>query len=405
MVVEALTGARKRAVRALLARLQQGLVTEADADETFDLAYDALAIRGMVVGQAKSFKSWHREHDVPRAWVEHHHRFEHQDPANALASEPPGRVYVASRETTPEVLRTELVSGFMDCGLHDVIITRLYCPFADDLFMGLFRPRGAPAFSEDDQLLVELLQPHFAGALASRRALALLGAPDAIGAEVAGTVVLHYGRRRAVWDAQARATWQGELGPLRASDFRRLSRLLFDAAARFETPGAGGRSQLLSPGLRVELSFLPGDGGERRVLALLVREPPVPEGLLDDRAYAIAWLAAQGLTVAAIAARVGQPPAAVRAALSAIGSLLRVSDRRELALRLRGRADDDPLSPRERQILRLLDRGLSYKEIAAELRVSVHTVHSHLKNAYARLGARGRRGALARARARGLLGN
>jgi two-component system NarL family response regulator len=66
-------------------------------------------------------------------------------------------------------------------------------------------------------------------------------------------------------------------------------------------------------------------------------------------------------------------------------------------------ADPDPATPRERQILRLIDRGLTYKEIAAEFNISAHTVHSHIKNVYERLQATSRRDALARARVRGLI--
>ncbi len=63
----------------------------------------------------------------------------------------------------------------------------------------------------------------------------------------------------------------------------------------------------------------------------------------------------------------------------------------------------DVLTPRERQILKLVDAGLTYKEIAHELAVSAHTVHSHIKNIYERLQAKGKRDALARARRQGLV--
>lgn len=36
-----------------------------------------------------------------------------------------------------------------------------------------------------------------------------------------------------------------------------------------------------------------------------------------------------------------------------------------------------PLTPTELKILQLSDRGLSYKEIAAELEISVNTVKTH----------------------------
>lgn len=64
---------------------------------------------------------------------------------------------------------------------------------------------------------------------------------------------------------------------------------------------------------------------------------------------------------------------------------------------------EDVLSPREREILRGIDRGLTYKELAAELHLSVHTVHSHIKSIYERLHASGKKTALAAARSRGLL--
>jgi LuxR family transcriptional regulator, maltose regulon positive regulatory protein len=38
-----------------------------------------------------------------------------------------------------------------------------------------------------------------------------------------------------------------------------------------------------------------------------------------------------------------------------------------------------PLSPRETEILRLTDEGKSYKEIAAQLGISIHTVKTHTK--------------------------
>lgn len=63
----------------------------------------------------------------------------------------------------------------------------------------------------------------------------------------------------------------------------------------------------------------------------------------------------------------------------------------------------EPLSDRELQVLRLLSRGLSNKEIAAELYVSVRTVKFHTSNIYERLSAKNRTEAVAKARALGII--
>lgn len=68
-----------------------------------------------------------------------------------------------------------------------------------------------------------------------------------------------------------------------------------------------------------------------------------------------------------------------------------------------GVTEPEPLSPRERQLLKLVDEGLTYKQISERLSVSTHTVHSHIKNIYDALHAKSRGEALATARSRGLI--
>ena len=74
------------------------------------------------------------------------------------------------------------------------------------------------------------------------------------------------------------------------------------------------------------------------------------------------------------------------------------------AFREQGRvADKYTLSGRERQVLAQLEEGLSYKEVAAALHISRHTVHTHIKRIYEKLHAHSRAEALAKARLRGMI--
>ncbi len=63
----------------------------------------------------------------------------------------------------------------------------------------------------------------------------------------------------------------------------------------------------------------------------------------------------------------------------------------------------DALSEREDQVLRLIDEGLSNRQIAERLVVSLNTVKKHSSSIYSKLGAHSRTQAVARARELGLL--
>jgi DNA-binding NarL/FixJ family response regulator len=77
--------------------------------------------------------------------------------------------------------------------------------------------------------------------------------------------------------------------------------------------------------------------------------------------------------------------------------------RRLLAAAGGGRVPLDDLTPREREVLRLLAGGLTNKQIAERLVVSEHTVHRHVTNLLRKLGLSSRTAAAAHAARAGLL--
>ncbi|MGE0496867.1 MAG: response regulator [Ramlibacter sp.] len=61
------------------------------------------------------------------------------------------------------------------------------------------------------------------------------------------------------------------------------------------------------------------------------------------------------------------------------------------------------LSPKETEVLGLVARGFSYPETASLLGISVHTVHSHVRNIYGKLSVNSKTEAIFEARQLGLL--
>jgi DNA-binding NarL/FixJ family response regulator len=64
---------------------------------------------------------------------------------------------------------------------------------------------------------------------------------------------------------------------------------------------------------------------------------------------------------------------------------------------------DTKLSKRQKQLILMLDRGLSNRDIATELNISEHTVKVHLWRLFRRLGVKSRTQTLHFARTHGLL--
>ena len=61
------------------------------------------------------------------------------------------------------------------------------------------------------------------------------------------------------------------------------------------------------------------------------------------------------------------------------------------------------LTTREKEVLIHIEAGLSYKQIAAKLYISPHTVHTHIKNIYEKLQAKNKQEAIVLARNKGIL--
>ena len=81
-----------------------------------------------------------------------------------------------------------------------------------------------------------------------------------------------------------------------------------------------------------------------------------------------------------------------------------VASRLVSAVRSPGAPANEPLSAREREVLALVARGTSNREIARELFISEATVKTHLTHRYATLGVHDRAAAVATAYQRGILG-
>jgi ATP/maltotriose-dependent transcriptional regulator MalT len=127
-------------------------------------------------------------------------------------------------------------------------------------------------------------------------------------------------------------------------------------------------------------------------------------------------LARARLELARVYALLGREDAAVREATLALGRLDEIRATGEAArardlLRFlgapakatRASRNDQILTPRELEILRLVSEGLTDGQIAARLVLSKHTVHRHLQNAYAKLGCSSRAAAVAKANKLNLL--
>ena len=104
-----------------------------------------------------------------------------------------------------------------------------------------------------------------------------------------------------------------------------------------------------------------------------------PDGTFDDIVAA---------TTSVVCGEAACPPRVAAALLRHVADTARERTYSEFA----------PLTSRERQVVALIDEGLSNKEIAARLCIELSTVKNHVHNLLEKLGARGRAEAAARVR-------
>jgi DNA-binding NarL/FixJ family response regulator len=183
--------------------------------------------------------------------------------------------------------------------------------------------------------------------------------------------------------------------------------------ARTPALRAGLRSMLAGEGIRVvgesaeladhpatDVVLLAGEMPEE----LEVGEETSPVLLSDDESAAavLQELSSGGWALVSPDAPAEELRAAVVAAARGLAAVSR-----ELAGTLAERRAveelDEPLTPRETEVLGLLSRGLSNRAIAQELHLSEHTVKFHVSSIYAKLGAASRTEAVSRGARYGLV--
>ena len=139
---------------------------------------------------------------------------------------------------------------------------------------------------------------------------------------------------------------------------------------------------------------LPDTMGTSGIIALKARYPDTPLAVLsaspavDAEEACIEAGADLYIEKSAGASEIG---AALRALLSADGAFEELTPA------------DNKLSKRQKQLIVMLDRGLSNREIAEELGISEHTVKVHLWRLFRRLGVKSRTQTIHYARIHGML--
>lgn len=335
-------GQESAVLNQLVSLLQRGVVSGGDAEEMMSLVRRCMRAVGVVVSNEFSYRGWAHLNGDLRDWPDRYHQVKHTDTTmDAIRASAPGSWFLIER-SDDQHRRTAVYDAFVDERFGDSAICRLPSTRGDHITVGVYRERGAGAYDDDDKLVLDMLSPLLARALASRTALAALERDPredraAALAAVDGWATISYPRARVRWSRSARSLWQSELGAVGARGWTRIENALRFAAqnSAYTTCDAVRAARLLG-NISVEFAYVPPEAGEaRRVLALFFREPEPAACDLD--------------------------PAARSAA-------------------------EELLSPRQRLVARLASRGWAIPRIAATLDIGAETARDYLRAVYERLG-------------------
>ena len=146
---------------------------------------------------------------------------------------------------------------------------------------------------------------------------------------------------------------------------------------------------------------LPGMSGAELTRSLLKEDPRVRIILYTGAADERQLLDALDAGAAGLALKSGDPEELEQAILTVAAGGDYLDPRLTPLLAKGGNGREKTLSPREREILGLLSKGLSGEEAATQLFLSPETVRTHVRNAMTKLGAATRAHAVALALQRG----
>jgi DNA-binding NarL/FixJ family response regulator len=195
-----------------------------------------------------------------------------------------------------------------------------------------------------------------------------------------------------------------------------LSRLLEDAGDMFvvakaaDGTGALALATELDPDVAVVELFLPGRDAVSLAHTLKERVPDLRLLIISDRVYENHLLEALRAGVRGYLLRTTPIPKLIQA-VRLIHAGDSVFDSNAVGRVVEGMAGGRPgrttgpsnLHARELEILRLVATGITYREAAGRLNISVCTIHTHMANIFSKLGVRSRPEAVHAALTRGMI--